>query len=158
VAPPPPWPSRKANNLVVGAFAVVLAVLILLWYTAPQWDGAFRPKNPPPGPSYVSVNITEWAFAGPADCWQESVFSNGGVVPLNGTLHTSVALPYPDGLTGPNCTAQSVQVLTHDFVYANSNAPITVPPGGAARLYVNVTVPGAVYTGPLMMLVTAVSP
>jgi hypothetical protein len=145
---------------LIAGFTVLLLVLIILWYTAPQWEGplGLLPKKSPPAQSFVSVNITEWAFTGPAVCWQVPVFSYGGTVIVGGTLQVSVDLAYPGGLTGPSCTAQSVQVLTHGFVLQNSNAPVTVVPGGAEYLHVNVTVPDTVYNGSLSMSVVSASP
>jgi hypothetical protein len=155
-----PSPRSNANGYLIAGFTVLLVIMIILWYTAPQWEGplGLGPKNSTPAQSFVSVNITEWTYTGPAACWQGSVFSYGGTVSLGGIFHGSVNLPYPGGLTGPNCTAQSVQVLTPGFVLQGSNVPVVVSPGGAGRLFVNVTVPGVVSSGPLSMTVTTVSP
>ncbi len=161
VQPAPSWPRRQnANSYLIAAFAIVLVVLIILWDTAPQWEGplGLGPKGSSGGQSYVSVNVSRWTFNGPAVCWQGSVFSYGGIVLVGGVLPVSVNLPYPGGLVGPNCTADSVHVLTAGFSLVDSSAPVRVVPGAAERLYVNVTAPSSTYTGPLNMSVDVVSP
>ena len=153
-------PPGKGNVYLLAGFTLLLVVLIVLWYTAPAWEGSFGlgPKPSPSPQSYVSLNITEWDFHGPNACWQVPVFSNGGTVILGGTFQGSVSLPYPGGSSGPDCTAESVQVETSGFVLQNTNAPVTVGPGGSERLFVNVTVPDSVYTGSLPISITTVSP
>jgi hypothetical protein len=132
-------------------------VLVVLYVTAPQWDGAFQPNNPPPSESFVYLSATNWTFHGPSACWQEPLFAFGGTVLQSGTFEGSVSLPYPGGLTGPNCTAQSVQVVTAGFTLEGSNCPLTVRPGEDGQLFVNVTVPDSTFSGALSMLVTVVS-
>ncbi len=146
--------------MLIAGFTLLLVVLIVLWYTAPDWEGplGLGPRNSGPTQSFVSINVTQWTFSGPPTCWQGSEFSYGGIVPLAGTLGSSVALPYPGGLMGTDCTAQSVQITTSGFTLLGSNAPVTVSPGGSERLYVNVTVPNSTYTGPLAISVSVVSP
>jgi len=145
---------------LIAAFAVVLVVLILLWDTAPQWEGplGLGPKGSSGEQSYISVNVSRWTFNGPSACWQGSVLSYGGIVLVGGVLPVSVNLPYPGGLSGPSCTADSVRVLTAGFSLLGSSAPVLVVPGAAERLYVNVTVPSTTFTGPLNMSVDVVSP
>jgi hypothetical protein len=155
----PPGGRARANNYLIAGFTLVLVALVVLWVTAPEWESALG-LGPKEGPTaqFVSLNVTTWAFQGPAACWQGQLFSFGGTVPVAAAFEGSVSLPYPGGLTGANCTVRSVQVVTADFQLLNSNAPLTVPPGGAARLFVNVTVPDSTYSGPLGMSVTVVSP
>jgi hypothetical protein len=118
----------------------------------------YRGNPSPPSQSFVYLSATDWSFHGPSACWQEPVFSTGGTVLLGGTFEGSVSLLYPGGTTGPNCTAESVQVLTTGFLLQGSNAPITVAPGADEYLFVNVTVPSATYSGALAMSITVVSP
>jgi hypothetical protein len=134
---------------LLAGFTIVLVIFIVLWVTAPQWEGPFQPHTPLPPQSFVSVNVTDWTFTGSTLCWQNAVFSNGGTIPLAGTFHAVLNLPYPGGVTGPKCTAQTPNVLTPGFALQNSNAPVSVAPGNDQLLYVNVTVPATAYGGPL---------
>jgi hypothetical protein len=156
----PASPRSNANRFLIAGFTLLLLILIILWYTAPQWEGplGLGPNRPPPAQSFASINITQWTFSGPTSCWQGSVFSFGGTVAVGGTFQVSVSLPYPGGLVGPNCTARSVTLLTTGFTLLNSNAPLTVAPGDAGRLFANVTVPETAYAGPLSVSVAVGSP
>jgi hypothetical protein len=153
-------PPSRGNGILIAGFTILLVILVVLWYTAPAWEGplGLGPKNPGSSQSFVSVTTTNWTFAGPASCWQGTVFSYGGIVPFGGLLEGSVALPYPGGATGPNCTAQSIELTTSGFTLIDSSTPVLVSPGGGGRLYMNVTVPDYAYTGPLSVSVGVISP
>jgi hypothetical protein len=135
---------------------VLILALLVLWVTAAQWDGPFRPA-PPPSQSFVYLNDTAWSFHGTPSCWQEPLVSVGGTVLFGGTFHASVDLSYPGGVSGPTCSAQSVVVLTSGFTLLGSNAPIAVAPGGDGHLEVNVTVPTTEYSGALAISVAVVA-
>jgi len=138
---------------------LVLAAFIGLWVTAPQWEAPLGLNHPGSTPQvYVYLNLTLWQFSGPSSCWAGSVFSIGGTVPLNGTFHASVALPYPGGTTGAACTAETIQVVTTGFSIQTSNVPVTVAPGQSGHLWVNLTAPATPYNGPLTMTVVTASP
>ncbi|MCI4373170.1 MAG: hypothetical protein L3K02_05960 [Thermoplasmata archaeon] len=137
----------------------MVALFAVVWVTAPEWERSLGPVQPQPASeSFVFMNLTTWSFSGPATCWQSPVFSNGGTVLLNGTFNTSVSLVSPAGSSGPTCTAESVGTLTRGFIIQSTNAPVTVAPGGSARLFVNLTVPSEPYTGPLSMSILTRSP
>jgi hypothetical protein len=143
---------------LIAGFTLVIVVLVVLWLTAPQWEGPLRPNPSPPSQSFVSLNVTNWVMTGPAACWQGTFVSVGGTILVGGTFPASLSLPYPGGSTGPNCTARAVGVTTPGFALDDANVPVTVPPGGHAWLYANVTVPNAAYNGPLSITVTVASP
>ncbi|MCI4365141.1 MAG: hypothetical protein L3K10_03650 [Thermoplasmata archaeon] len=137
---------------------VILAAFVLLWVSAPQWDGPLRPAGPrPTAQSYVYLNDTSWQFTGATGCWSP-IISIGGTIPIGGIYEAAVDLPYPGGASGPACTAQSVHVNSAGFALVDSTLPQTVGPGHATWIYVNVTVPGAQYTGALTLLITVSSP
>jgi hypothetical protein len=132
---------------------VILVVFLVLWFTAPEWQGYFRP-GPTTGPQFALVNTTVWQFGAHPPCWPNQVGA-GGTVPVGTVFSASVLLTYPLGNSSPPCTISSIRIETAGFTLVGSDTPLTIGPNETGRLFANVTVPADAYTGSLTVDVTA---
>jgi hypothetical protein len=157
--PPPSTPSNQTPlvHLLVGAVAVGLAFM-LLWVSAPVWEGFIRPapSGPPPPQDFVLLNTTVWHFSGSPPCWLNQV-GPGATLPASAVFEAKLHLTYPLGNTSSPCAIESVAPQTSGFTLFSSNTPLVIASGQVATLEANVTVPSTSYTGSLTLLVTVSS-
>jgi hypothetical protein len=139
---PPSLRKKSYRGVWIGVavmFAVVILVLATLYVLF--WE------NPT-----VKITAIEYQFTGDSCVGWDDGAGNGTTVHAGQSFNGSILLTNAE--PAGNCTAENVTTTSGGFSVTNSDAPISVVPGGEIDLTFVIHTPSYTYTGVITLVIT----